>query len=265
MLAVMKDYLSAWQLLPITVILAAWVYGGGRLLRRSLKRLNPETFAKLQFKKTAVIVLIAVSAGLLTAGIAAKSVRSLEGGIFAIGLTSSILFILVTFSVLFAMFHLTLSQSFKAFLPALILIGSVGLVVGSLTATLAHKWTWEKRRQTECLGQLQLIWQGLAIYQTRLNALPDTLQQLVDKNIIKQDYLCCSEGQLYFYRPVATRMKSDDERLVTCDIQSPHPDGRSVLLANGDVLCLDKKDFESRLQDPSNKEFAEALKAAGGR
>lgn len=124
-------------------------------------------------------------------------------------------------------------------------------------------------RQSVCMSNLKQI--GVALRQwaaAHKGKIPETLQQLVDAEIIVPRLLTCpltSDDRAcdYFFVPYSPGRAAPD-RIVACDLD-PHggPGGRRVVLfADGHVEAVPPDEFDERLASKANRTVAPIFRAA---
>lgn len=279
-----KDYLFLWEIPVLLVFAAAWIWGGGYVLRWSLARQNLQK--KFTLGRCMGASLLSGAAGAVAGGVIYMMVNTImgsaafknvfgepEGRLSLPGLIlGGISLIVVSYLVAFAMFGLSAKRTLVVWgkpMGALVLLALVLLLP---TALIARHIGGDNRTWRTCQSRMQFIHRELERYEQDLGSPPADLKQLLRlRNPIPPNFLTCPlipENEVgYFYvRPVSILHREDPKVILLCDLRDSHGgSGRSVLLIDGTVRRHSEEEFQAMLGEPQNAQFAQALRAFEGR
>lgn len=270
MLALSLDsYIYSWQLLLIPIFLAGWVFVGSRLLRRSMRK--QPSIKRLQMGKCISGAIFSVLAGMITLGVILMLFRvvgeALEHplkGLIIGAAPGIVLGVLLAVIVIYVMFGLSFKDSIKTTMPMLGGVALVAIVLGAIAGPITYYMGTNKSNAADCRKNLYVIFRSLP-GEGSITEMPQSLQILADKNLVKNGVLCCpgrsdKSNRSYFYLP-RKLAKDRDKELLICDFKGNHPDGRNVVTTNPQFtsMWLSEKDFGDILKLPINAEFAKAL------
>jgi len=271
-LGALRDYVHLWQLVPMSAIVIAWLWGGSWLLLRSLKKANYPK--RIKQPRCVLIVFLAGLAGTAAGGaffflfetigrITDTDMRAVGAAVGAVVLAA------VSFLVIYAMLEASIKQSLAIATRPLAAVLLVTAVIGGPTAAVTAAGRRTQLERQRCQSRLMYIHSGLLSYQRVFGKPADNLQQLVEENQVDAGEAGCPTsrggGGAYFYLPCRVVPRGETaERIVACDLAGNHKGGRNVLFANGLAVWYGRKDFDKLLKQDAQKEFAEALAAAEG-
>ena len=279
----LTNYLYIWQLPLLLVFFIAWIFGGGYLLRWSIRR------RELQLKSdlghcTLAITLAGIAGGISGAiifllfnaiGKAAGAGVSMiiVGLIFGAAAT-----VVIAYLVIYAMFATSARNTLLICIPpigGILLLALVVLLAGALPARYMFLRKLDRDRS---LGVMQRLAYALTDYQRESQRtspssvtvhLPEQLEALVEDGRVTPRFVR-PDGpdkppRFFYLRPASGVLPKDTQALVACEMK-PHSGGRAVLVGHPEANCesqwRDDQDFRRLLDLPQNKAFAEAFRAA---
>jgi hypothetical protein len=271
-LASLQHYLYLWQLPLVGLVAAGWVFGGGYLLSRGLRKHAPGSGAGLG-PSFAAMLLAAASAAvaggifymlLVSVGEWADVPLAVPGLIVGAGAG-----VVMSFCVLYAVLALPARATLRAAGPALVAAIALAAGVGGVAAGFAYAQTWRERGRIIARTELWNIRVAIQQYvKDHRGAAPEALQDLADEGYLDAPHLR-SPGSpdrpvgFFYLAPPPGALHRRNQQVLACDYHA-HSGGRAVLLANGDVLWCDEAIFRERLKRPENAAFTQAWRAAGG-
>lgn len=286
MLASARDYLFMWQLPLLLVFLGGWVFGGGWLLHRTVQRLAGGD-RKATLPRCVVAVLLAglggAFGGAVLFGLINKIGAVTDAELLIPGLVIGALVALVLgYLVIYAMFSMSAKRTLKV--AAVPMVGVV--LLAGVVAAAAGVPAWYIRQgqiaRDSAEQRLRYIHAAVRNYQLdraaggRLGPMPPSLdvlvqERIVDAKILKSPGLPDRDKAFFYHPPAELTFGEADSKLLACEVAS-HDGGRAVLLirpapgddTRGEARWLSDEEFEQLLQEPQNREFAEALRAAEG-
>lgn len=266
-LAVATDYLQGWLLWVVMPLVVVWIGVGGAMLRRGVKALVSRNQARLG--RCLLISFLAGLGGAIATAIVGFLVATLAKQcdfklFLPAALILPVVFVAITFTVVYA--------SFEAPVRALLRISGVAfagpilaVVVGG-TPALWHAYTAQQQEyaRQESKARLEYLFRAMAFHYERSQP-PRTLQDLVQKNVVRADVLKCRRdtGRDVDYFYLATPLIPPDQvsqRILACDLIDNHGGlGRMVLFVNGDVRWYSRDELPGLLDLPENRTFALTL------
>ena len=278
MLANIQSYIRYWWQLPMFLgLIVGWLWGGGWLLHRSLKRAGyPKRIA---FPRCLLIVFLAGITAIATGGATVLLVRGMfestditltVTGTVVGAIVAAVVMIIVALLVVYAMLEFSFRRSLAASVIPVAAIISLTAVIGSAGLVPAYFLRVRELKRDRCRNaNLRLLVVSLQSYQQRHGAPSPTLAALVEQNLIDPNRLRCHgapEREIgYFYFPLLMAADGPNAtRLLLCDYRANHGGGRNVLFANGGIFWYDEEEFQELLQQEENKSFTAALRTAEG-
>ncbi len=272
MLAGLTDWIHLWQMPLFGVLAIGWLFGGGWLLLRSLKK--SEYPKKNKLPQCILIFLVAGMGG----GAVAMVVfflfytigEAIEVNLKTAGLGAAVVALFATtMMVIFAMLDLSLKEAFKA--ARIPLLGQLVLMAAVCAAAIlpVPGILEEKRAQGGCNNNLAHIADGLQRYQSENGVPPTALQALVDEKYVEAKHLQCPAvedvalGYFYSNRRMTRRDKAT-KQMIVCDKNGNHGEPRNVLFTNGNTRVVETEEFEVLIALEDNEGFVADLRAADG-
>lgn len=125
----------------------------------------------------------------------------------------------------------------------------------------------EMAKQAGCLMNLSNIGKAALNYKTKKGEFPKDLQVLLEAEMPNTEHLNCpsreySANNDYTYSRPTT--DPDPKQIIACETHCNHKDLRMILYANGEVDHIQESQFQQKLAEPKNAEFAKAFRQAGG-
>jgi len=270
-LADIRDFFFRWQPLPLALFVVGWLWGGGWLLLRSLRK--HQYPKRIKIGNTILVSFLAGMGGLvvmMSFFYLLNVIGNLLGSrklVLAIGAVPALTAGGATaYLVIYAMLDLSLERALRIAIAPLFAILLFGAAIAAPTGIYSVKQRRVNFRKQLAVRTVATLATALRTYQTRLGRPAQELQALVEQNLIAADDLASPAAphkQIgYFYRQ--TWLTSPDEpsrQIVLCDFRDNHGDGRNVVFANGEVIWYDEHEFRSLLEQDQNKEFADDLAA----
>ncbi len=267
-------YTHWWMLPMLGLFLAAWLIGGGYLLRASLHKKLAQRRPPRVGQCVLHMFLAGTAAGL--AGLVVAYLLYVIGSradtrlLLPAGLAALLVMPLVAYLMLFGLLNLSARQSLSVALPPVGGLILLTLVLGAAAGIPAIIIRHRERDQNLALRNLLLIHRAaVGSYEPSFGKPPRDLSELVERNYFDAKVLQ-SPGlpgrQVgFFYLPTPARGKDDpnSRRIFACDMLGSHGGrGRAVVLVSGQPMWLKEKAFQALLDEPDNEQFAEALRAA---
>jgi len=273
MLAGLQDYLGIWQLPLFLALAVGWLWGGGWLLHRSLLR---KGYPKRIRRPRCVLIFLLAGLGGAATGAVFFLLCLTVGDRFDVSLlipaivVATLVLFAVAFLIVYAMLELSLPAAAKASAVPMLVMFLWLAAVGTATAVPAYIIRVRNYRREACRNNFFFIVEELYRYQQRFGSPPPNLQALVDLNFLEAKHLTCparpDRKPGYFYLPATLQTHGPEaERIILCDFRDNHPNGRNVLLANGQFNWYSTEESENLLRRDLNAEFAAALARAEGR
>jgi len=268
-LAGIGNYLLWWEIIPVFLAIAAWIFGGSYLLRRCCRAWAPSKRLTVA-RSTQVVFLAGLSGGVAAVALywLARSLgERLETDLTWVGLALAALAALVAaYTVIYTLLGLSAAQTVKIMLPALAgVVLSVAVLAGASVPLAYHQGRARLGRRL-CTARLRYLYQVLEEYRARHGALPENLAELARANLLAKDHLRCPANRQaevgYFYRRPPPGAAVAGRRIVLCDLRANHSDSRGVLFSNGDWERYSEAEFRKLLQSRENADFARALAEA---
>ena len=272
MLATLADYIFWWHLPVVLVIIAAWIFVGGAILRRRMRRRVSRREAA-----PARCVWVATLAGLggaVAAAVVLFLVLALVERITVATLwlplgAASLTFLLVSYLVLYAFYDLParrVAGGFAAaFAPAIVLAAALGVP----SAWYAYTVRQATLSRIFCLRRLGEIYEAIRLRSFRSPDRPAArLEDLLSGEGSTPVKITCPAREDravgYFFLPAPLKPSdANTQRVLACDFQDNHGgEGRSVLFTTGRAEWYDERAFQDLLKLPENRAFAEALRQA---
>lgn len=267
MLASIQDYIHFWQLPLLLLLAVGWLWGGGSLLLKSLKKNNYPKRIKLG--NCVLYMMLAGAVSVIAAAVFFMVFKTLGGFSMMIvgGFISLIIMITVIFLVIYAMLELPLKKSvLVSSIPVSAVICLLLLVVMAslIPARIARK---ADLKRGYCQRNLSMLHDRLANYQIQFGKPSDSLKTLIEKDwALPKDLICPGNEDIsigYFYYPQRTIGRNEVSRkILACDWKENHPRGRNVLYINGNIEWLNEKELGEVFALDENKMFQQALMAA---
>lgn len=263
MLAAMSDYFVLWQLPLWGVLVAGWIFGGGYLLFRGLRKAG---VGGKRFKPGRCFSAMMLSglAGALAGGIFGALVFKVgkmmqANAIVPAAIVAVVITLAIAYLVIYAMFEARAATALKVFLPAIGMIVVLGVAVGCAAFVPQHFAVKFERGKNACGANFERIQFALRTY--HLGAAPaQQLDELVKSQAIGAQNIVCSVSKLpYYYRPSRLDASGESNRIVACDCDDSHGKGRWVLAANGQRTWYTTQEFAALLAQEVNRPVAEAL------
>ena len=279
MLAAWTDYLKFWWWPPaIVIFIAGWIFGGGLLLRRSIRHRSPN--AKADVLRCLLGIALAGAAGALSGLIVFLLLRTI-GATAGVSLVIPALILgaatilAVGYVCLYATFTLSAKETLLASAPAAGAVLALAIVIGLASSLPSYYLRHRDLRQQRARGALQELAIAIGSYQRDLRAAglpekdarpPESLDVLVEQNKIAVQKIrpAGPDGPAkYFYLqpPADAPLQPGVPVLMVCELLA-HDGGRAVLYVDKNASWVSNKDFEALLARPENLRFAEAFRAA---
>ncbi len=141
-----------------------------------------------------------------------------------------------------------------------------GLLVSILLPSLGRARELAKRAMSQ--NNLRTIAQGVMLYENENSDVPppdlDALvaSHLVGPKTLEHPNSPGGRAHDYFYLPPADSASA--RTIMAAEYADCDPEGRGVVMADGQVQWMAEADFQSALAQPQNRAFAAALRAAEG-
>jgi hypothetical protein len=260
-------YLHVWQMPLVLLFLTCWLGLGPYLLVRNMASRKQWVRGSVTFLwGCKVMFLVGLVAGVCGAAVMGLVVISPLSGLFQALSALLVAFPLMTFvglTTLSVLLHQPLGRGVAVGLgPAgfVALSAVVLMMVGYLPARAIYQ------RNILCGGtinHLQAICRGIENFTGTHSRLPETLEELVERNKIDREHLRSPiRPDLdvgYFYMPVP----ADSVQLMAVSYINPHIPGRAVMISRDGVMDVQwEDDAEWRLDKWATPEFRDALQAA---
>ena len=264
--------------LGVFLLLPAWVFGGGALLLVGGRFLARSPKAKYGFCVGANVVSVLAGAAVSGAivGVAVAVFGLASPATWAATAVALLAGLAVTWWVIRALLAVPFAKAVLAWLPTawqVLLSPAVVLAIATPSATKAVGIT----DQSACARQLSKIGQAVATcVASRATmggrrepiTLADALKQLPPDfprrcpAAKRQDRLAGRKQDYFVY---ASAWSNEKRQVIGCDLRGNHGDGtRTVLYADGCVHKRSEADFQAELAQPTNADFAKALRQAEG-
>ena len=269
MLAAASDYTFIWQIPLILIFLFGWIVGGGALFHRAL---SPHLTKKK--KKTFLHgVFVSLVSGTV-AGIGAMIAMFVGSellpkwedspvSIIALILAAGVLWV-VWYMVVYAMHDLPGKLTMKLAWVPITSVCLLGAVVATACAVPAYRMRMAQvetqRRAGMGLQNLSMIYAALRGYPSQ--GAPKSLEELVEKELIEDEMiknpLDPDRAVGFFYLPQPINRRAESREVILACSYAIDEAPRLVLLMGGEVASMGEGSFESYLERPENKAFAEA-------
>jgi hypothetical protein len=273
MLAGIRDYMYFWQLPLFGLFLIGWLWGGGYLLMRSLRK--HEQYRRIKLSQCVLNCFLGGIAGGITGAVFFRLFFTI-GNVTETNLlipSAVIALIFMAFAsllVIYAMLSLSLRDAVAA--GALPVGAILILLIAVCTAAgiPAYFLRISKLERQNCRNNLALIAEGLRTHQRAFAKPASSLDVLVERNLIATTSIPCPAGapdkhKSYFYHPASLVARDvSSEKILICDLKGNHPGGRNVVFVNGQELWYDEDGFRVLLNKEVNKDFSAGLPAAEG-
>ena len=271
-------FFKIWMVPPVMVFVAGWIFLGGYLFQKSLLKYSGERRVKYG---TGVLTsfLCGLVGGLPAFAALWISFQKEEGGtitrfaFLAGGIVVGVIsFAVIGYLVVFTMFKkLSAKTAFSVSLTPLVVIIALGGAVG---VSCGIPVVYQKRKETrinkhiyQTLVKLEKIHDVL--FRKYVTDPPETLDILIEQEVLTRDDLISPakpDGKGFFYYPpfkILHQPGENTDELLACDY-SENYDGEYyvVIYTYGRAIRLGEHAFNSVLDRPINKEFAEAFRKA---
>lgn len=266
MLADITDHLYSWQLIPILLMAAAWVAGGGFLLKKCAVKAGA---AKLRFGHSCITMFFAALASILAVSVIALAAKKLgeafDVNLFTTGIIGGgLLAIGFFFLVIYSMLDLPFKKSLRAALPTFVVMVVLMGVMGAIVIPISTAQTRQRRGVENC----QTITAHLAEYFclfSRPADFPANLHQLDNANGIKFKLRCPARPNIDSYFYLRPRDIPAKDQVILCDLADNHNGiGRSVIIMKDGLWrsqWVTELEFQELMQLPVNAPFYKALLA----
>lgn len=267
MLAAASDYTFIWQLPLVLIFLFGWIVGGGALFHRALSphltKKKKKTFLHGVFISL-VSGTVAGIGGMIAMFVGSEFLpKSGPVSIIALILAGVVLWV-VWYLVVYAMHDLPGKLTMKLAWVPITSVFLLGAVVATACAVPAYRLRMEQvemqRRAGMGLQNLSMIYGALRGYPSQ--GAPKSLEELIEKELIEDGMIKNpldpdrAVGFFYFPQPINRRIEKK-EMILACSYSIDEAP-RLVLLMGGEVASMGEGSFESYLERPENKAFAEA-------
>lgn len=272
MLASVRDFLRPWQFAPVAVFVVGWLWGGGWLLLRALKKRDyPQ---RIKLGNCVVISLVAGVAGAITGLVffyLFGAIGSIAGAELRIpgAVAGGVAMVVVAFLSIYAMLQLTVRQAVRMATAPLAVIGIFGAIIALPAGIYSVKAKRAQDRKDQCRSRIAYIASALETCQRSTGSPAASLEELVGQNYIEAGDLICPGAPErdvgYFYEPARIVPRDNEsEQIILCDLRDNHGSGRNVVLANRQVMWYENEKFATLLEIDPNKDFATALRQRDG-
>lgn len=268
MLANQGSLFQIWQIPFILVFIAAWIFGGGFLFRKTFSRF-PEN-KRMTLARGILVSLLSGMLGSITAAIVFKtSWKVLDMPIVSL-IIAVPFFVIMAYLVVFSMFKHSAWQTLRASLlplgAILVLAGVIGSACGIPAIATRRAFIKEQGLQIQTAQNLHKIF---GIISSRPEKLPESLEELLKIKDMNPDWLKSPANPsrkigFFYLKPDRISFSKNNQKILACDFGDNFANfpeqGRVVLYTHGNPRFLPSSSFASLLKNPENKEFAEALK-----
>ncbi len=273
LLAGIRNYIHFWQLPLMALLLFGWLWGGGWLLLRSVKKRDYPK--RIRLSNCLIISLLAGIGGSLVGVVFFALVNTIGSGISVnlMPVGGVIAFVVMAFTamlVIYAMLDLPFGRACKAAMLPTAAMMAIFLFISAAAAVPAYFLRQSQLDREQCYINLNIIAQALQSHQRAMGLAADNLDLLVERNYITPELLACPRAvdpeHSYFYLPTPVDPQDKTSRtIVACDLHPQHNGGRNVLDRSGYVRWYDDDEFEMLLKLEENQSFAELLLKAQGK
>ncbi|MCK5113600.1 MAG: hypothetical protein KAR11_02410 [Phycisphaerae bacterium] len=266
-----------WMIPPMLILLGGWIFFGGYLFQKSLLKHTDKR--RVSYGSGVLTSFLCGSVGGVPAVLALFMGMNLGSGtgrmvsIILSAVAGLICFAVIAYLVVWTMLKKESAKtSFRVALVPIVVIIALGGVIGVGCGIPAYFQAQHRGFLNSQVAptQMKLVQIYKALLRNFPTDPPQTLDVLIEKKLIPEDGLTSSakpDGKGFFYHPpnkLLTRLDPEhQDQLLACDF-AENFDGEfyCVIYTYGAPAVLGEQAFKVVLDEPINKEFAEAFRKA---